>query len=173
MRTRSWTAARRLVPLGLVLFLAAPAWNAAQDVDPVLRKASVDGRYAKLLKKIEVPGDAQQYGQFYDYGYYGHSTYGNFQNLPLGFWVYVAPHWYIWGEEVRVPPGVLRQASVNGKYAKLLKKIEVPADRKEYGEFNDYGYWNNTEYAGYQNLPKGYWVYVAPSWFIWGEQVGK
>ena len=24
-------------------------------------------------------------------------------------------------------------------------------------------------YAGYRDLPTGYWVYVYPNWYIWGE----
>ncbi len=68
------------------------------EEEALLRKASVDGKYTKLLKKIEVPGDKSTYGEFRDYGQYSGTSYAGFDNLPAGYWVYVSPHWYIWGE---------------------------------------------------------------------------
>ncbi len=62
------------------------------------------------------------------------------------------------------------KASVNGKYGKLLRRIHVPQDKASYTEFNDYGMYPATDYAGYQGIPAGYWVYVYPHWYIWGEQ---
>ena len=67
----------------------------------------------------------------------------------------------------------MQKASVDGKYSKLLKKIEVAEDKASYGDFNDYGYDTTTEWAGYKDLPPGYWVYVAPNWYIWGETKDK
>ncbi|MBN2224293.1 MAG: hypothetical protein JW765_06420 [Deltaproteobacteria bacterium] len=64
----------------------------------------------------------------------------------------------------------LTRASVNGKYYNLLKVINVPEDKGSYGDFNDYGYYSSTSYAGYDNIPAGYWVYVYPDWYIWGNQ---
>jgi hypothetical protein len=61
------------------------------------------------------------------------------------------------------------KARVNGKYAKLLKRIKVPQDRQSYTDFTDYGHYPATNYAGYDNIPEGYWVYVYPYWYIWGE----
>ena len=62
------------------------------------------------------------------------------------------------------------KASVNGKYGKLLRRIHVPQDKANYTEFRDYGQYQATSYAGHQNIPAGYWVYVYPHWYIWGEQ---
>jgi hypothetical protein len=62
------------------------------------------------------------------------------------------------------------KASVNGKYRKLLRRIHVPQDKANYTEFRDYGQYQATDYAGHQNIPAGYWVYVYPHWYIWGEQ---
>jgi Ca-activated chloride channel family protein len=62
------------------------------------------------------------------------------------------------------------KATVNGKYRNLLRIVEAPADAESYGPFHDYGRWEETSYAGQSNLPQGYWVYVAPNWFIWGDQ---
>jgi hypothetical protein len=44
--------------------------------------------------------------------------------------------------------------------------VNAPGDRASYGEFNDYGIWGPGEWAG-QLQPRGYWVYVAPNWYIW------
>ena len=63
----------------------------------------------------------------------------------------------------------LQKATVNGKYRVLLRRIEVPQDAKTYGVFRDYGYFCGTAYAGYKQLPGGYWVYAYPYWFIWAE----
>lgn len=59
------------------------------------------------------------------------------------------------------------KASVSGKYSRLLKKVYVESDYRTYGEFNDYGYYQATNYAGQSNLPAAYWVYVYPNWYLW------
>ena len=61
------------------------------------------------------------------------------------------------------------KASVEGKYRRLVKKIEVRDDFQRFGAFNDYGHWDGTEYAGHKDLPPGNWVYVYPNWYIWAE----
>jgi len=66
-----------------------------------------------------------------------------------------------------------KKASVNGKYKKLLRRIKVENDKASYTEFSDYGYYTGTSYVGYDNLPPGYWVYVYPHWYIWGEMSTK
>ncbi len=58
------------------------------------------------------------------------------------------------------------EAGGKGRYRTLLRKINVPADRETYGDFYDYGYWTGTAYAGQTDLPAGYWVYLAPDWYI-------
>ena len=71
-----------------------------QSKDTVeLKRASCEGRYRKLLKKLEVPDDEKAYGKFHDYGYYDGDTWADYKDLPPGYWVYVAPHWYIWAEQ--------------------------------------------------------------------------
>ncbi len=62
-----------------------------------------------------------------------------------------------------------RKATVGGKYGKLLRRLHVPQDKQSYGDFTDYGHYPATDWAGYTNIPAGYWVYVAPHWYIWGE----
>jgi hypothetical protein len=79
------------------------------------------------------------------------------------------------GPQIGAPPGGSPQspdlftASVNGKYSNLLKTLNVPGDQAQYGNFYEWGYWNGNAYAGYSNLPPGYWVYVYPNWYVWGS----
>lgn len=68
------------------------------------------------------------------------------------------------------PEEALKKAQVGGKYSGLLAVLNVPGDRETYTDFNDWGLWSGTEWAGFTNLPPGYWVYVAPHWYIWKEQ---
>src|SRR5919197_261521 len=68
-----------------------------------------------------------------------------------------------------LPPGVADRASVNGKYTDLIRTLDVPEDAETYGPFKDYGYWASGTYKGRSGLPPGYWVYLAPTWYIWSR----
>ena len=63
----------------------------------------------------------------------------------------------------------LKKAAVNGKYRMLLSQIKVEGDRKEYGEFRDLGLRERRDYGEHKDVPKGYWVYVAPYWYVWRD----
>ncbi len=159
-----------------------------------IQTAQVNGKYKKLLRRFAVPDDVDGYGDFSDYGYYTGTSYAGFDDLPVGYWVYVRPNWYIWGvaKDADLPPPPpppaakreqpkpkafftqLRQdmvffsvARVQGKYKDLLRRIYVPEDQGSYGDFHDYGYSATSAWAGYTDLPYGHWVYVYPYWFIW------
>lgn len=157
--------------LAAACLLAAGA--AARGEDPPeqqdVKKATADGKYTKLLAVINVPADRGDYGLFNDYGISDGGDWGGYKGLPRGYWVYVYPHWFIWEKEgKRGGEGVdLVKASADGKYSKLLAVIYVPDDKASYGAFNDNGLWEKGDYAGYGGLPRGYWVYVAPRWYIW------
>ncbi|MDB5391243.1 MAG: von Willebrand factor related domain, partial [Planctomycetaceae bacterium] len=60
-------------------------------------------------------------------------------------------------------------STANGKYKSLLRRLNVPEDAQKYGQYRDYGFDQTKAYGGAENLPEGYWVYVAPYWYIWGE----
>ncbi len=60
---------------------------------------------------------------------------------------------------------------MGGKYRELLDKLELREDVQRYGSVYDYGWWGDRTYAGREDLPAGYWVYVYPNWYIWGETV--
>jgi hypothetical protein len=62
-----------------------------------------------------------------------------------------------------------KKAQADGKYRMLLRQIKVEKDAETYGSFKDYGFYTKSEYAGYQDLPQGHWVYVAPYWYIWRD----
>jgi hypothetical protein len=62
-----------------------------------------------------------------------------------------------------------KMARVDGKYRMLLRQIKVEKDAETYGTFKDYGFYSRSEYAGFQDLPSGQWVYVAPYWYIWRD----
>lgn len=55
------------------------------------------------------------------------------------------------------------------KYRTLLHQLYVPDDLLTYTDFRDYGTYPATSYAGYNNLPAGYWVYVYPYWYLWQD----
>ncbi len=132
--------------------------------------ASVNGKYQTLLMTVYAPQDQASYGSYYDWGYSTTTSWGGYSNLPSGYWVYVYPNWYIWKSISAGGGANLTKASVSGKYYNLLRVINVPQDRGSYGDFDDYGYYSSTSYAGYDYVPAGYWVYLYPDWYIWGNQ---
>ena len=162
----------------------------ARQAEEAREKAAVDGKYEKLLRQFYMPQDRGSYGDLRDYGFYTGSSYGNYSNLPSGYWVYAYPYWHIWEKSngpdtpqnsqmyvtgLTVMPGpppqalppeeALKKARVDGKYQMLLRQIEVPSDYRS-GEQYDYGYWTANSYGGHDDLPLGYWVYVHPHWYI-------
>jgi Ca-activated chloride channel family protein len=64
-------------------------------------------------------------------------------------------------------------STVGGKYKSLLRRLHVPADTEKYGQFKELGHSEMKSYAGSENLPAGYWVYVAPYWYLWAESTQK
>jgi hypothetical protein len=67
------------------------------------------------------------------------------------------------------PEKALRKASVGGRYAMLLRQIPVPQDREKESDFREAGRREVKEYAGFTDLPAGYWVYVYPCWYVWRD----
>lgn len=112
--------------LGSLGFLLAFV-NAAQDQDKgVPARATVDGNYSELLRKIEVPQDQGTYGDFFDYGYYAATpSYAGFQDLPAGHWVYVSPHWFIWNKSKKPRdsnPAIGNLMAWNDPFGELVNK---------------------------------------------------
>lgn len=61
------------------------------------------------------------------------------------------------------------QTSASGKYADLLQVMNCPKDQRAYGEFSDYGWWGGGPWCG-QSGKAGYWVWVAPNWYVWASR---
>ena len=61
-------------------------------------------------------------------------------------------------------------SSANGKYDNLIQILNCPRDASQYGEFNDYGYWQGGAWCGQTGEP-GYWVWVEPNWYVWGRKL--
>lgn len=92
-----------LLPLLLLCaapLCAQPVLPKAANFEESLKKARVGGKYAMLLAQIEVPDDRAKYGDFADNGFSATPEWGGFKDLPAGYWVYVAPYWYIWRDAV-------------------------------------------------------------------------
>lgn len=139
-------------------------------------EANPNGRYVNLLEVVHAPEDEATYGRFDIYGPWGPGMWAGAMR-PRGHWVYVAPRWYVWEREAPVPTAQLvahegsgaDASSAGGKYADLIKTVEAPQDEATYGAFRDYGAWGPGPWAG-EMQPAGYWVYVAPRWYIWKTQ---
>jgi len=59
-------------------------------------RASANGKYSRLIQTIYCPKDKGSYGRYTDYGYWGGGPWCG-QRGEAGHWVWVAPHWYVWG----------------------------------------------------------------------------
>lgn len=66
------------------------------------KRAQADGKYRMLLRQIKVEKDVDKYTRFKDLGYRDRRSYGDYENLPAGWWVYVAPYWFIWRDNANV-----------------------------------------------------------------------
>jgi len=139
----------------------------------LLKSASVEGKYEELIGTITIKNDAKKH-KFKDDGYWEGGTYANIRNLPGGYWVYVAPTWYVWKRTTDVPekkmdPVLLKKASANGKYRNLISTYQAPNDAKEFGSNKIHGYWKGGVFTNGLNIPEGFLVYVEPAWYLWKE----
>jgi len=125
------------------------------------QSSSVNGKYFQLKQTLTCERDRAKYGNFSDYGYWKGGNWCG-QRGKKGYWVWVAPTWYVWAG--KTPP----HASANGKYTNLVQTLYCPRDRKKYGTHSDYGYWKGGNWCG-QRGQAGYWVWSHPNWFVWGN----
>jgi hypothetical protein len=63
----------------------------------------------------------------------------------------------------------LAKARVKGKYRMLLRQIKVAKDFDTYKDFRDLGPRQVKDYGDQVDLPKAYWVYVYPYWYLWRD----
>jgi hypothetical protein len=161
------------VPRGFWVY-SAPNWyiwaHKDSSKDFTMKLASANGKYDNLIHRVPAPEDLNQFGKFREFGFSKAKNYAGHNDIPPGYWVYVFPHWYVWGKQGPPLSGAALEASMNCKYTQLLKKIALPQDQKIYGQLYEEGYWDGQTYGPYQNLPRGYWTYAAPHWYIWGDK---
>jgi hypothetical protein len=74
-----------------------------------------------------------------------------------------------------VTEALRKRGSVGGKYRNLLERIKAPQDLDARQFFRDQAAIVGVsppvpEYRGRKNIASGYWVYVYPYWYVWGEQ---
>jgi hypothetical protein len=58
------------------------------------------------------------------------------------------------------------KARVDGKYRTLMKQVKAPQDEATRGAFADLG---DKAPPGQDTAEGGYWVYVAPFWYVWRD----
>jgi hypothetical protein len=111
-------------------FLPNPNKASVEQPPPL---PSVNGKYRVLLRKLYMPQDEVSYRRFTDFGLWQGTAYGQFNDLPVGYWVYVYPHWYIWRDLVnpnaKLPPGLQPQPVPPGKLGIELLPDALPLDR--------------------------------------------
>jgi hypothetical protein len=135
-------------------------------------------RYRGLMRRLYIPQDRRQYGRCREWGLWQGRSYKGHHRLPRGYWVWRAPYWYIYARRgvVRAGPGPDRRFArgcrgSNYGYAGLMRRLHIPADRRQYGYCREWGIWAGHSYKGYANLPRGYWVWRAPYWYIYRRRV--
>ena len=142
-------------------------WRFASAQSNNFPDASVNGKYSDLIQTVNCPSDSTTYGEFYEWGYWGGTSWCG-QTTQPGYWVWVEPNWHIWRNVGTSRPtnSPSSDASVNGKYSDLIQTVNCPSDSTTYGEFYEWGYWGGTSWCGQTTQP-GYWVWVEPNWHIW------
>jgi hypothetical protein len=150
----------------------APDWYVwGKLVEPELKAppgADASGRYSGLLKVVPALEDRGQYGGFHDDGFNDRSEYKGIRDIPRGYWVYLAPNWYVWSEVKPLPLSAPPEARLDGRYDQLLRVIPAPDEQETLGKVKDGGRREIKDYKGATDIPPGYWVYVAPNWYVWG-----
>ena len=139
--------------------------SAVESLAQLSPEASAYDSYHNLLQVLTCPQDRSQYGDFYDYGYWGGGAWCG-QTGSAGYWVWVAPDWYIWGD--MIPEG----ASAYNQYYDLQQVLYCPSDADQYGEYSNYGYWGGGAWCGETGVA-GYWVWVYPNWYVWDYEIDE
>lgn len=73
----------------------SPNWYVWASKSEAADASSANGKYSGLVQTLNCPKDSAQYGAFHDYGYWGGGAWCGKQG-KAGYWVWVAPNWYIW-----------------------------------------------------------------------------
>ncbi len=73
---------------------SASGGSSAADCD----RASVNGTYSGLIQTLHCPRDSARYGEFDDWGHWRGGAWCGQTGLA-GYWVWVAPNWYVWSNK--------------------------------------------------------------------------
>jgi hypothetical protein len=127
------------------------------------------------MRRLYIPSDRGRYGHCREWGRWQGRSYKGHHNLPRGYWVWRAPYWYIYARRgvVRAGPGPGPGRFARGcagsrwAYRGLMRRLYIPRDRRQYGLCREWGIWTGNSYRGHHNLPRGYWVWRAPYWYIY------
>lgn len=57
----------------------------------------------------------------------------------------------------------------DGQYFNLKRSYECRRDRRQYGNFYNYGYWAGGRWCG-RTMPAGYYVYQDGIWYVWADR---
>jgi sRNA-binding regulator protein Hfq len=94
----------RFLTIGLIVVTLAAGVAVAGLERVVPAEATAGGKYTGLLRVVPAPGDEATFGKCADRGYHETSSWAGQENLPAGYWVYVAPNWYIWKQQTAIKP---------------------------------------------------------------------
>lgn len=65
-------------------------------------------------------------------------------------------------------PSLAQDPSNDGQYYNLKRSYECRRDRRQYGAFYNYGYWQGGRWCG-RVMPSGYYVYQDGIWYVWAD----
>jgi len=68
-----------------------------------LEKASCHGKYRMLLRQFKTVHDVDAPNGFRELGLLKLASYAGQTGLPMGYWVYVEPYWFIWRDLAVLP----------------------------------------------------------------------
>jgi len=97
-------------------------------------RASLSGKYSNLEQILKCRKDRERYGRFKEFGYWGGGAWCGKQG-KAGYWVWVAPNWYIWANKGNPKYNIPPKATVNGKYSGLKQILSCKPDRAKYVNF--------------------------------------
>src|SRR5438128_1306849 len=93
-------AVAALVVGGRWLTAETPKASSEADLEQLLKKATVNGKYQMLVAqlKVEDPPEKKDGVDFKDLGRQmgANAVFGSVKDVPKGYWVYAKPYLYVW-----------------------------------------------------------------------------
>ena len=164
----------RSIATALALFAGMSVLAPAQSQSNVVGY-DVNGKYHDIITTYGCAEDIQNYGDFYDYGYWA-GGYDCGAERPAGYYVWLNGAWAVWRSASGTFPDAPKNPDPNlgfdagGKYYDAIANFGCAADVDRYGEYYDYGYWGGGNYCG-ADRPAGYYVWYQGAWAVWATRV--